>query len=274
MGFLSEDKVSFHQCQISLRMWTCYTSLCMYTSVFCPNSKVLLVFYGVKVSLWSEQGRTVNTPSEHPNHALKLLLCSPLKWEEKRAKLLQLSQVKYEVSFARLPHFAVILKGKIGGGKAPGEKSIINHSLYQQEAGSASLAHLATLNFIQPAYPPAAGITDHLKGNIFAISEERKKCDLCCSMGIIFPELHRMSLSEYCYFWQQPSCLAHINNFNALFVVWAIRNGESLQRKKKETCQNQLNNFEFMTFIKIHECFQNSQSLYMPIKLSYESLLF
>lgn len=91
MGFLSEDKVSFHQCQISLRMWTCYTSLCMYTSVFCPNSKVLLVFYGVKVSLWSEQGRTVNTPSEHPNHALKLLLCSPLKWEEKRAKLLQLS---------------------------------------------------------------------------------------------------------------------------------------------------------------------------------------
>lgn len=242
--------MSFHHCQISLRLCTQiltqnsvnsvtpYTSLCMGTPVFCPNSKIPPVFSGVKVSLWSEQGRTVNiTPSEHPpwepSHALKLLPCSPLKWEVKRAKLLQLSQVKYEVSFACLPHFAVILKGKIGGGKAPGEKSIINHSLYQQEAGSASLAHLATLNFIQPAYPPAAGITDHLKGNIFAISEEKKKCDLCCSMGIIFPELHRMSLSEYCYFWQQPSCLAHINNFNALFVVWAIRNGESLQRKKK-----------------------------------------
>lgn len=148
--------------------------------------------------------------------------------------LLELSQIKYGVSISRLPHFAVILKAKIGVGNAPGEKSFINHSPYQQEAGSASLAHLATLNFIQPAYPPAAGITDHLKGNIFAISEERKKCDLCCSLGIIFPELHRMSLSEYCYFWQQLSCLAHINNFNALFVVWVVSNGESLWRKKKK----------------------------------------
>lgn len=53
------------------------------------------VFSGVKVSPWSEQGRTVNTPSEHPpwepNRALKLLPCSPLKWKEKRARLLQLS---------------------------------------------------------------------------------------------------------------------------------------------------------------------------------------
>lgn len=171
-----------------------------------------------------------------------------------------------------LPHFAIILK-KTGGDKAPGEKSIINHSLYQQEAGSASLAHLATSNSIQPAYPPAAGITDHLKGNIFAISEERKKCDLCCSMGIIFPELHRMSLSEYCYFWQWPSCLAHINNFNAFFVVWAVSNGESLGRREKKW-QNLLNNFEFTTFIKTHKCVQNSSSPYLLIKPSCESILF
>lgn len=108
MGLISEDKMSFHHCQISPRLWTQiltqnsvnsvtpYTSLCMCTPVFCPNSKIPPVFSGVKVSLWSEQGRTVNiTPSEHPpwepSHALKLLPCSPLKWEVKRAKLLQLS---------------------------------------------------------------------------------------------------------------------------------------------------------------------------------------
>lgn len=72
-----------------------------------------------------------------------------------------------------------------------------------------------------------------------------------------------MSLSEYCYFWQEPSCLAHINNFNALFVVWAVSNSESLQRERKkkeggEGVQNLLNNLEFMTFIKQHECLQSS----------------
>lgn len=45
MAFLSEDKMSFHRCQTSLRMWTHYTSLCMYTPVFCPNSKIPLVFF-------------------------------------------------------------------------------------------------------------------------------------------------------------------------------------------------------------------------------------
>lgn len=105
--------------------------------------------------------------------------------------------------------------------------------MYYQEARAAGLVHVATLNSIQPAYPPAAGTREHLKGNILAISEERKKCDLCRSLGIIFPELHRISLTELCYFWQKPSCLAHINYFNALFVVWVVSNGESLERKKK-----------------------------------------
>lgn len=34
MGFLSEDKVSFHRCQISRRMWTHDTALCMHTHLY------------------------------------------------------------------------------------------------------------------------------------------------------------------------------------------------------------------------------------------------
>lgn len=99
MGFLSKNKVSFHHCQadwISLRgCWHTTQVSCMYIPVLFLNFKVPMFFSGVKVSFWSQQGRTVSIHSEQtlwePNHALALLPCTSLKGKEKRAMLLELS---------------------------------------------------------------------------------------------------------------------------------------------------------------------------------------
>lgn len=52
------------------------------------------VFAGVKLSFWSQQGRTVSIHSEHtprePNRVLQLFPCTSLKWKEQRAMLLEL----------------------------------------------------------------------------------------------------------------------------------------------------------------------------------------